>query len=53
MEALPEFYLEGLEVAPVLMDLATDLAQGSPTVGLFNDDWDHKYTQGLPLKEYG
>lgn len=52
-EALPEFYLEGLEVAPVLSDLAADLSQGSPTVGLFNDDWDHKYTQGLPLREYG
>ena len=51
-DALPEFYLEGLEVAPVLEELARDLAQGSPTMGLFNDDWDQKYTQGKPLVNY-
>lgn len=48
-EALPEFYLESLEAADVLRTLAEDLAQGSPTMGLFDDDWDHKYVQGLPL----
>lgn len=47
--ALPEFYLESLEAAPVLQTLADDLAQGSPSAGLFDDDWDHKYVQGLPL----
>lgn len=47
-EALPEFYLECLEPAPVLEELAADLALCSPTVGLFDDDWDHKYVQGLP-----
>lgn len=51
-EKIPEFYLEGLEAAPVLEELAEDLMQGSPTVGLFNDDWDYKYIQGLPLREY-
>lgn len=51
-EALPDFYLEGLEVAPVLDHLAQDMAQGSPTMGLFDDDWDHKYTQGLPLAQF-
>ena len=49
-QALPEFYLECLEPAPVLEELATDLALGSPTAGLFDDDWDQKYVQGLPLR---
>lgn len=49
-EALPDFYLECLEPAPVLEELAQDLALGSPTSGLFDDDWDHKYVQGMPLK---
>lgn len=48
-EGLPEFYKESLEAAPALRTLAEDLAVGSPTRGLFDDDWDHKYTQGLPL----
>ena len=47
-EALPDFYLESLEAAPILEQLAEDLAVGSMTSGLFNDDWDHRYTQGLP-----
>ena len=48
-EELPEFYLESLEAADMLRILADDLAQGSPARGLFDDDWDHKYNQGLPL----
>ena len=48
-EELPEFYLESLEAAPMLRTLAEDLAQGSPARGLFDDNWDHKYNQGLPL----
>ena len=51
-EELPAFYLEGLEVAEVLSHLARDIAQGSPTTGLFDDDWDHKYTQGLPMAQF-
>lgn len=47
-EALPEFYLESLECAPVLRVLAEDLACGTPALGLFDDAWDHKYVQGLP-----
>lgn len=47
-DALPDFYLESLEAAPALEQLAEDLAVGSMTSGLFNDDWDHRYTQGLP-----
>lgn len=50
-EALPEFYLETLECGDVLQTLAADLATGSPMSGLFNDDWDHKYIQGLPLSK--
>ncbi len=48
-EALPDFYLESLEAADVLRQLADDFAQGNPTRGLFDDDWDHKYNQGMPL----
>ena len=48
-EALPEFYMESLEPASVLEELTGDLAVGSPTAGLFDDDWDHKYVQGMPL----
>ena len=50
-EALPDFYLESLEAAPALRILAEDLAVGSPATSLFDDAWDHKYTQGLPLGE--
>lgn len=48
-EALPEFYLEGLEIAPVLTELADDLLQGCPMVRgnkLFDGDWDQKYLHG-------
>lgn len=42
--ALPEFYLESLESAMVLSELADDVVQGCPTASsLFNDDWDRKY----------
>jgi len=40
--------LESLEATEHLEQLATDLAVGSMTTGLFNDDWDHRYVQGLP-----
>lgn len=49
VEAIPEFYLENLDSRKALTQLADDLALGSPTAGLFDDAWDHKYTQGLPL----
>lgn len=48
-EPLPEFYLECLEPAQLLQELADDLAQGCPMdLGscLFDDDWDQKYIQG-------
>lgn len=43
---LPEFYLENLESAPMLMELADDLSRGCPAdvmSRLFDDDWDRKY----------
>ena len=45
-EALPEFYLESLEAAQPLTELADDLSSGfSEMVGksLFDMDWDRKY----------
>lgn len=48
-QALPEFYMEGLEIAPVLTELADDLLQGCPMVKgnkLFDADWDLKYLHG-------
>jgi len=49
MEALPEFYLECLEPAEILMEMADDLHQGCPMEqgDLFYDtDWDRKYIHG-------
>lgn len=48
-EALPEFYLECLEPALILQELADDLYQGCPMeMGdlFFDDDWDRKYLHG-------
>ncbi len=48
--ALPEFYLECLEPAPMLRELASDLARGCPMArdsGLFDDAWDEKYNPRL------
>ena len=42
--ALPEFYLESLEPRDALQELARDLSVGSPTAGLFDDVWAHKYS---------
>lgn len=47
--ALPDFYLESLEALPMLRELADDLYAGTPAAGIFDDDWDQKYTQGSPL----
>ena len=47
--ALPEFYLECLEPAALLTELADDLARGCPAdvmSRLFDDDWDRKYLHG-------
>ena len=48
-EELPEFYLEGLEILPVIRNLADDLYQGCPMgqgAGIFDCDWDRKYLHG-------
>ncbi len=47
--ALPEFYLECLESAPALRELADDLYQGYPLIvggKIFDGDWDRKYLHG-------
>ncbi len=48
-EALPEFYLESLEPIAALEELAEDLALGRQTTRIFDDSWDQKYVQGLPV----
>ena len=48
-EALPDFYLDGLEITGVLRELADDLMQGCPMVRgnrLFDADWEQKYLHG-------
>jgi len=48
-EALPDFYLDCLEPAEILRELADDLLQGCPMdlrSSLFDDDWDRKYLHG-------
>ena len=48
-EALPEFYMECLEPAEVLRELADDMHTGCPMeMGnrLFDLDWDYKYLNG-------
>lgn len=45
-EALPEFYLESLEAAPFLTELADDLASGFSEMvnkSMFDVDWEQKY----------
>ena len=47
--ALPEFYLECLEPAELLMEIADDLAQSGAMDArnrLFDHDWDRKYLHG-------
>ena len=48
-EALPDFYIEWLEPAEVLLELADDLYTGCPMERgnkLFDLDWDYKYLHG-------
>lgn len=54
--ALPDFYLESLPCATVLRELADDLTGGGSQgwrSTLFDDDWDRKYNQGLPVEREG
>lgn len=48
-QTLPEFYMDGLYIADVLRELASDLVQGCPMVRgslLFDGDWESKYLHG-------
>lgn len=47
--ALPDFYLESLEPVKALCQLSDDMVSGTPAKGIFDDDWDQKYVQGMPL----
>ena len=47
-DALPEFYLESLEAAPFLEELAGDIVMGRQSMLIFDDHWDEKYVQGMP-----
>ena len=47
--AWPDFYLESLEPVKALCILADDMVSCTPIKGLFDEDWDRKYVQGLPL----
>lgn len=44
VEGIPDFYLEGLETADVLEELAKDLCEGCPVH--IDLEWDRKYLQG-------
>ncbi len=45
--ALPEFYLECLEPAGLLLELADDMVNPMDfSSGIFDDDWDRKYLHG-------
>lgn len=48
-DTLPEFYLESLDCAAILTELADDMTRGTVTVSLFDTDWDQKYVHGQPL----
>ncbi len=54
--ALPDFYLECLECAAPLRELADDLYQGCPLGGrrsLFDDTWNQKYVHGERVSNQG
>ena len=47
-KAIPEFYLEPLELREIVEELAEDLIRGCPMsvrAGVFDDQWDTKYVQ--------
>ena len=48
LEFLPEFYLESLEPAQILCELADDMTQAKIVMRIFDDSWEQKYTRGLP-----
>lgn len=54
-KALPAFYLDGLEAAAPLAQIAKDLVHSGSghKLQIFDDDWDKKYIQGEPVEEHG
>lgn len=48
-DALPDFYLESLEPIDTLQELANDLTSGRQLSRIFDDSWDQKYGQGMPV----
>lgn len=48
VDALPEFYLESLEPAEFLSELAQDICEARQVMNIFDDSWDQKYVQGMP-----
>lgn len=53
-QPLPEFYLGCLEAADTVCTVAQDLYTALPKglrTRLFDDEWDRKYTQGLPPEQ--
>jgi len=49
LEGIPEFYLECLESAQILAELASDMFQGCPMEQrsrMFDMEWDDKYVNG-------
>lgn len=49
-EALPDFYLESLEAANYLVELSEDIVRQRELMCVFDDDWDQKYNQGMPVR---
>lgn len=54
--ALPDFYMECLDCADTIREIAADLCTARPKgwrTRLFDDEWDRKYTHGLPVDRDG
>jgi ADP-ribosylglycohydrolase len=54
--AVPEFYMECLENADVIRELADDFREGCPMARqsrMFDDTWDQKYVQGRRVDQSG
>ena len=48
--ALPDFYMDGLEIREILEEMAEDLLQGCPMTRenkIHDEDWDQKYLRGV------
>lgn len=50
VEALPDFYLESLEAGEILVELSEDIVRQRELMCVFDDDWDQKYNQGMPVR---